>query len=554
MKNKLLTKKNFKFNKKYAYFGDDKYPRYILRGKKITKEQAEEILITEIGKSIFDNVKIANYKEENIIKPLSIRETLDEEERERIIKENSNVNENVEDTDDENNIDDLENWFYSPNSQEFIPNTSINSFIDINGNVGADGNTTKYPMPFEFIIEHLEYANKYPFLNYVIIYIDYDMNSYEGRYIDDLYPPLFNNIKNKLKGFTYALYVHDGGIEVIKKDEAIKLYNKYQKQYKNNLIFNKYHYNEYVKDTFVAFDIPLILKNWKIEKDLKNEIKKVYKEKNTISNIDRWIKNTKVSFTDKKYKEYKKMYKELENIKNNKKTNLNISKDMYDLLKEYIEVVFKYHERMNKVKEIEKYLKSKLKRNDYRRIREVIFDFRYNIKILETAYKKDKKDINNVFPKILIDNIYNSRIKMYDELEHIRKNEKTVLKYNKTVLNKIKKYLSVTVNIDGSEKERKELEYIWKLEIELKNKLDKDLYKTLVDTILYFKSSTYDIEKEYKIYCDGRDLAISFMKEVKNAVKNKDYYLTSINEKSYLKKYNKLEKEYKKIINNCLIY
>ena len=190
--NKLLTKKNFKFNKKYAYLGDDKYPRYILRGKKITKEEAEEILITEIGKNIFDNNEISNYKEEKIVKPLSIRETLDEEEKERIINENSNSNENVEDTDEENIMNDLDNWFYSPNSHEFISNTSINSFIDINGNVGDDGNTTKYPMPCEFIIEHLEYANKYPFLNYVIIYIDYDMNSYEGRYIDLLYPPLFN--------------------------------------------------------------------------------------------------------------------------------------------------------------------------------------------------------------------------------------------------------------------------------------------------------------------------------------------------------------------------
>ena len=550
-KSMLLTKKNFKYQKKYAYDGNDKYPRYILRGEKISKEQAEKIIVTETESRIFAfNNKIPTYDEfdqDSIKKPLSIIETMDAAEREKLI--------NGTDDDIEKNAEgDNDDWLFEPMNQCFENNTPLPYFIDAKGFVGANGTTYKYPMPFEFIVDHLEYSDRYPFLSYVIIFADYDDSLYEKRWIDSLYPPILQNINQIFEAFTYALYVHDGGLEVVKKDEAIKLYKKYQKQYPNDLIFNRSDYNEYVRDNFAAYDIPLILKNWEIKPKLKKEIEDTYKEKSTIESIDNWIKHLKHGYCDEKYAEYKNTFEELENIISGKKTNLNIPEDIYDELKEYIENVFKYHKRMNKVRDLEGYFKSSLSRNDYSAMRDVIYDYRYDRKIIESAHKIEKKDYKGNGTLSLMKTVYNWHIKMFDELEHVRKGEKTKLKYNKAVLQKLKKYLDYLIAEDGSEIEHKELEKIWSAERNLQLKLDEKIYRDILNTILFTKSSTYDMEKEYRIYKDGREFATSFLKEVKDAVNNKDYELKSIDVKSYIKSYDKLYKEYKTIINNCLIY
>ena len=549
----LITKKNFKYQKKYAYDGDDKYPRFILRGKKISKEQAEKIIITETESRVFAfNNEIPDYDEfdhDSIKKPLSIRETMDEEEREKSIDGTCNDVENNIDDDNDGCVD----WFSSP-MQCFEDNTPLPSFVDAKGNVGANGTTYKYPMPFEFIVDHLEYASRYPFLSYVIIFADYDDSLYKKRWIDDLYPPILENINQLFDAFTYALYVHDGGLEVVKKDETIRLYKKYQKQYPNDLIFNRRDYNKYVRDNFAAYNIPLILKNWEIEPKLKKEIEDAYKEKSTKECIDTMIKNLKHGYCDEKYTEYKNMIKELEKIISGKKTSLNISKDVYDKLKEYIECVSKYHQRMNKVRDLEGYLKSSLSRNDYSAMKDVIHTYRYDKKIIDLEYKREKEKYSGNGTLPLIKKLYEWNIKMFDELEHVRKGEETKLKYNKNILQKLKKYLDYVVAEDGSEIEHKELKKIWSMERELQTKLDDKMYRTIVDTILFTKSSTYDMEKEYRIYRDGMGLAISFLKEVKNAVNKKDYELKSIDENSYIKSYDKLYKEYNTIINNCFRY
>lgn len=96
---------------------------------------------------------------------------------------------------------------------------------------------------------------------------------------------------------------------------------------------------------------------------------------------------------------------------------------------------------------------------------------------------------------------------MFDELEHVKKGEETKLKYNKNILQKLKKYLEYVVAEDGSEIEHKELKKIWSMERELQTKLVDKTYRTIVHTILFTKSSTYDMEKEYRIYRDGIVLA-----------------------------------------------
>ncbi len=543
----LLTKENFKYQKEYAYDGNDKYPRYILRGKKISKELAEKIIVTETEKSFLEsNQKLLNCDLDSIKKPLSISETIEYEERQKEIYGEENLIEG-----DSDNNQDFENWF---TNQSFITNTPITRFVDAKGFVGDNFNTTKYPDPYEFLVEHLEYANRYPFLSYVIIYADYDMSSYENRLVNDLYPPFFDDIEQKFEAFTYALHVHNGGVEVVNKKEAIKLYKKYQKEYSNNLIFSRKDYDEYIKNTFTYDYIPLILKNWEINDKIKKEIGDAYKVTDKKNGIVNWMKWHKKDLTDKMYMEYKDMSKELEKICTGKKTKLEIDENVYNELKDYFAIVFKYHERMNKVKDLEKQLKPLLKRADYDMLRDVVYVYKYNRKSIELEFKNEKKKQKNKCSIPLFEQRYFTRLKMYEELEHIRNGESTKLKYSKVVINKLKQYLNNILDEDGNEKERKELDIIWRMERDLQLKIDSKTYKLITDTILYTKNSNYDLEKEYKIYCDGREISISFMKDIKNAVKNKDYELKTIDEKAYIKKYKKIEKEYKTLVDTCLYY
>ena len=336
------------------------------------------------------------------------------------------------------------------------------------------------------------------------------------------------------------------------KEEAIKLYKKYQKQYPNDLIFNKRDYNKYVKDTFSSYDIPLILKNWEIEPKIKKEIKKVYKSVDKRNKVSNWIREEKrLHYTDEQYLEYVNMSKELNNIYCGKKTKLDIDENVYNRLKKYLEMTFKYHERMNKVKDIEKSLQKVLLKDDYSLISDVIYRFRYSKYSIDFEYENDKKN-NNL---ISIDKrLYKYRIDMYDELEHLRKGEKIKLNYNKGILKKLKRYLNYIVDEDGNEIEKKELNQIWCMERDLQLKIDKKTYNLITDTVLYTKSSMYNLEKEYKIYCKGREIAISFMRDIEKAVKKKDYELKDINVKEYIGKYNKLYKDYKTILKMGLMY
>lgn len=543
----LITKKNFRYQKKYQYDGNDKYPRYILRGKKISQSDAEKIIITEHEASIFEyNKLIKSYSADKIEKPHSIREEKDYEESQKLI-EGSSEDVNVSFDDD----------FPFENKQWYEPNTPVAYFVDAFGNVGATNNTLKYPMPFEFIVEHLEYATRYPFLSYVIIYADCDSASYDYSWINILFTPLYNNISLMLDHFTYALHVHDGGLEVVKKDEAIRLYKKYQKEYANDLIFDRKDYQEYVRDTFRLYDIPIILKNWKMEPELKREIKGTYKvegQGSIIKNINAWIKRQNDSIDDKKYQKYKEMYCELEKIHSGKKSKLVTSQDLYDKIRNYLEVVFEYHKSMNRIADLEKSLKLLLPQNDFTTISDIVHKYRYERKSIELEYKEKRKNGRRNYSVLIDDYLYKRLLNMYDEIEHVRNGEETSLKYNKKTLYTLKKYLNEIVSEDGSEKEGKVLKQIWEMERELKTLMDDTTYKLMTDTILFTKSKTYNLEKEYRIYNDTRNLSISFMNDVKKSVKRKDFELKLIDDKAYIKKYNKLLKEYKKLVNTCLLF
>ena len=548
----LITKDNFKYQNEFAYDGEDKYPRYILRGKKISKELAEKIIVTETKADFLEfNHDIKNYNRYSIKKPLSIRETKDEEEREKCI--NAIYDESAIDNLDQSNEGNFDSTHFE---QYFEDNTPLSTFVDANGFVGATGITYKYPMSFEYLVDHLEYSNRYPFLEYVIIYTDYDeyLSSNELLEFACVYPPLLTNVNQIFEAFTYALYVHDGGVEVVNKDEAVKLYRKYQKEYSNDLIFERNDYDKYVKNTFKSDDIPLLLENWEMKPKLKKEIKVVYKNHSLIKNIDNWIKNEKHTITDEQYLKLKNMFRELDNICSGKKTKLPISNDLYEQVKVYLDVIFKYHDNMNKVKDLEKYLKTELNKEDYDIIYSIVYTHKYNRKSIEDEYKKEKKKKFSNYPHSFSKRLFELETKMFDELEHIRKGEETILKYNKSIINKLKKYIDAVVDANSDIVSNEVLYKVWDMERELKSRMDENMYKIMTDAILYTKSSSYDLDKEYDIYTNCRELSILFMNEVKEAVKNKDFELESIDEKLYIKKFNKLRDEYKKIVNKCLYF
>ena len=547
----LITKDNFKYQRELSYNGDDKYPRYILRGKKISKELAEKIIVTETKADFLEfNHDIKNYKRYSIKKPLSIRETKDEEYREKCI--NGIYDEPAIDNLDESDGGNFDSAHFE---QYFEDNTPLSTFVDANGFVGATGVTYKYPMPFEYLVDHLEYSNRYPFLEYVIIYTDYD-GFLTSNYLINFsftYPPLLTNIDQMLEAFTYALYIHDGGVEVVNMDEAIKLYKKYQKEYANDLIFERDDYDKYVKNTFNEYNVPLFLKNWEIKPLLRKEIEECYKKNDTIIKIDERSENEKNTYIDDAYLKYKNMSIELENIHNGKETKLAISKELYEMIKKYLDLAFKYHDRLNKVRNLEAHLKTVLSVEDYNTIHTIVYTYKYDREIMVIEYKEEvNKECRN-FPLPLSKKIYEIESKMFDELEHIRKGEQSSLNYDTTVINRLKEYLDVVVEKDFDNNQRYELDAITILECELQSKMDWEMYKLIMDTIVYTKSSSYDLEKEYEIYNACRELNILFLNDVKDAVKREDFELKSVDDKSYIAKFNNLCLEYKKIVNPCLI-
>ena len=88
-------------------------------------------------------------------------------------------------------------------------------------------------------------------------------------------------------------------------------------------------------------------------------------------------------------------------------------------------------------------------------VREKINDFITTVNISIVNCKKVKILKHDIKAEQAIKRLYKYRIDMYDELEHIRKGEKTKLNYHKGILKKLKRYLNYIVDEDGNEIEKK---------------------------------------------------------------------------------------------------
>ncbi|MGP1404303.1 MAG: hypothetical protein ACTTKY_09125, partial [Catonella sp.] len=139
----------------------------------------------------------------------------------------------------------------------------IQSWIDPDGAVGENNYCAwKYPEGLKLIEEHMLNAKRYPYLKYVIIYTIYD-----ARMQDDLYNAygIFYDIEDRMfwGGFEYALWVHDGGVERVDKDKAKELYEEYQSEYPCNEMFMRDNWNKYIKPYLDEEYVKRLSKAWK---------------------------------------------------------------------------------------------------------------------------------------------------------------------------------------------------------------------------------------------------------------------------------------------------
>ena len=201
----------------------EKHPYFRMRGKRVTKEQAFDIIS---------------------------RESVDK--RNHFIKRAENI---------------IEESPALQFTEIKLHHTSrfdwIRSWIDPDGAVGETNYCAwKYPDGLRLMEEHMLNAKRYPFLKYVIVYTMHDAVSREDLYYED---GIFHDIEDRIfwGGFEYALWVHDGGVERVDRDKAKELYEEYQSEYPCEEMFMRDDWNKYIKPYLDEEYVLRLSKAWK---------------------------------------------------------------------------------------------------------------------------------------------------------------------------------------------------------------------------------------------------------------------------------------------------
>lgn len=201
----------------------EKHPYFRMRGKRVTKEQAFDIIS---------------------------RESVDK--RNQFIKRAENI---------------IEESPALQFTEIKLHHTSrfdwIRSWIDPDGAVGETNYCAwKYPDGLRLMEEHMLNAKRYPFLKYVIVYTMHDAVSREDLYYED---GIFHDIEDRIfwGGFEYALWVHDGGVERVDRDKAKELYEEYQSEYPCEEMFMRDDWNKYIKPYLDEEYVLRLSKAWK---------------------------------------------------------------------------------------------------------------------------------------------------------------------------------------------------------------------------------------------------------------------------------------------------
>ena len=201
----------------------EKHPYFRMRGKRVTKEQAFDIIS---------------------------RESVDK--RNHFIKRAENI---------------IEESHALQFTEIKLHHTSrfdwIRSWIDPDGAVGETNYCAwKYPDGLRLMEEHMLNAKRYPFLKYVIVYTMHDARMREDLYDVD---GIFHDIDDTVfwGGFEYALWVHDGGVERVDRDKAKELYEEYQSEYPCEEMFMRDDWNKYIKPYLDEEYVLRLSKAWK---------------------------------------------------------------------------------------------------------------------------------------------------------------------------------------------------------------------------------------------------------------------------------------------------
>lgn len=265
---KYWSDPNPKVLKEDLYQGAAKRPAYILRGKKVTPEQAFEIIAAESAPVDFFGDMYQKHK-----KP----------EKERIFS-----NHDVK--------------LYR--EQEF---DWIRSWIDPDGNIGESSWTDKFPWCCEFLVDNLEYAARYPYLEYVIIYselneVDWDVWEHHDGCIA---PFCVTTIEQVMKNFSYAVWVHDGGAEVVREKRARELYDAYNACYEDEKIFARNDWDRYVHHFIDEEYLKRLNEVWHLKKEKFDGLMKILRERKSVE--EEW-KHYKEVFCDRQNDSKKDLY------------------------------------------------------------------------------------------------------------------------------------------------------------------------------------------------------------------------------------------------------
>lgn len=136
-------------------------------------------------------------------------------------------------------------------------------WVHIDGTIGANGITDKYPEITEFVDEWFRILKCFPYLDLVIAITDWDENPYGTMALDydcnfrrDHFWEYESYDKNFYDAVVLGIYIHDKTIEILEPTATVKKYKKYVSLYekKRDIYFSDY----YMMHDITQVDLPYL--------------------------------------------------------------------------------------------------------------------------------------------------------------------------------------------------------------------------------------------------------------------------------------------------------
>ena len=160
----------------------------------------------------------------------------------------------------------------------------IRTWIDTKGNIGGNSFTYKYPDEEELLLDNLAYAGRYPYLAYVIIYstlneVDWDVYAHHDGCIAPFCDITIGQI---MEAFSYAVWVHDGGAEVVDKKRAKELYDRYNAEYEDEKLFCRDDWDCYVEHLMDEAYLKRLNEVWQLREEEFERLLKICRERRSV--------------------------------------------------------------------------------------------------------------------------------------------------------------------------------------------------------------------------------------------------------------------------------